>query len=350
MAALRTVSRVHGRSFLTSKEEIEQWRVDGAAALARAVELGDDPDRSLAAASLLSSHGANAAAVRVLEQTYALTDDEQERENIARKLADLHAEDVRDRAKNDLLFIESIWRDRWPFLPRTAVMLVGPGRDTLKCAGHEGSSDPAWCAGVVGESTFLERALTSGYTTGSVTYRWPVAWAVVAFFGLLVLACSRGNDAVMAPRRGQCVGVLRRGRRAHVGAPRSDVDCPQRDECEAGDGVARWQLSRRLPRLGHGHRHVERTREALRCTHRRHRSSTFSVLAVAGNTTARLDVAVSAIGFATVRVTVQYQEQALDRAHRRCERVRRHHVRQQRLLAPRPMALRSCSAPTAKSS
>jgi hypothetical protein len=136
-----------GGSFLTSKEEIEQWRVDGAAALARAVELGDDPDRSLAAASLLSSHGANAAAVRVLEQTYALTDDEQERENIARKLADLHAEDVRDRAKNDLLFIESIWRDRWPFLPRTAVMLVGPGRDTLKCAGHEGSSDPACALG-----------------------------------------------------------------------------------------------------------------------------------------------------------------------------------------------------------
>jgi hypothetical protein len=39
--------------------------------------------------------------------------------------------------------------------------------------------------------------------------------------------------------------------------------------------------------------------------------STFSVLAVAGNTTARLDVAVSAIGFATVRVTVQYQGKRL---------------------------------------
>lgn len=132
-------------SFLTSKEEVERWRVDGAAALQRAVELGDDPNRSLAAATLLSTHGERAAAVRGLEQAYALTDDEHVREGIARKLAALEADDVRDRAREDASFVEKVWRAQWPFLPRTEALLVGPGRETLRCAGQVGA-DNAPCA------------------------------------------------------------------------------------------------------------------------------------------------------------------------------------------------------------
>jgi len=134
-----------GLSYLKAPDEVERWRSDGAAALARAVELGDDPSRSLAAASLLSSHGARDAAVRTLERAYALTDDEQTRSDIARKLGDLHAEDARDRAKLDSVFIERLWRDHWPFVPRPLALLIGPSRPTLSCIGQAASHDPA-CA------------------------------------------------------------------------------------------------------------------------------------------------------------------------------------------------------------
>jgi hypothetical protein len=132
-------------SYLTSKDEIEHWRADGAAALARAVELGDDPSRSLAAASLLSEQGARDAAVKALERAYVLTDDEQTREAIARKLASLHADDVRERAKEDVGFIESKWHSRWPFVARGTALLLGPAPDALACAGPNGARDPA-CA------------------------------------------------------------------------------------------------------------------------------------------------------------------------------------------------------------
>jgi tetratricopeptide (TPR) repeat protein len=134
-----------GASFLPSREEIEQWRVDGASALARAAELGDDPGRSVAAANLLSKHGERDAAVRTLERAYSLTDDENARAGIAVKLADLHAEDVRDRAMEDADFIERKWRARWPFLPRAGALLVGPGADALSCVGQAGARNPA-CA------------------------------------------------------------------------------------------------------------------------------------------------------------------------------------------------------------
>ncbi|HEY1957165.1 MAG TPA: hypothetical protein VGH28_16215 [Polyangiaceae bacterium] len=129
-------------SYLTSKDEIDRWRVDGAKALERAVELGDNPDRSLAAANLLSEHGKREAAVRALERAYALTDDASTREIILAKLAALQADDVRDRAQEDAAFIEGHWRERWPFATRGTALLLGPGRDPLACAGARGARDP----------------------------------------------------------------------------------------------------------------------------------------------------------------------------------------------------------------
>lgn len=131
-----------GATFLTSQDEIEQWRVDGAHALERAVELGDDPDRSLAAATLLSQRGERDAAVHALERAYALTDDERERELIAHRLATLEADDVRERAIEDVSFIEGRWRARWPFVARGTSLLIGPGTDPAACVGHGAASDP----------------------------------------------------------------------------------------------------------------------------------------------------------------------------------------------------------------
>jgi hypothetical protein len=132
-------------TFLTDPKEIDDWRQAGAKALERAVELGDDPNRSIAAANLLDRHGERAAAVRALERAYALTDDERTREIISIKLAQLHADDVRDRAKEDVGFIENAWRTRWPFVSRGTALLLGPGPDPLACAGPRAASVPA-CA------------------------------------------------------------------------------------------------------------------------------------------------------------------------------------------------------------
>ncbi len=129
-------------SFLKSTDEIERWRVDGAAALQRAVELGDDPDRSIASATLLDNHGQREAAVRALERAYAMTDDPDEREKIAVKLARLHADDVRDRASRDVAFIEQRWRSRWPFAKRVTALLLGPAPDPLACVGPKGAHTP----------------------------------------------------------------------------------------------------------------------------------------------------------------------------------------------------------------
>jgi len=132
-------------SFLSAPEEIDAWRQQGAKALERAVELGDDPDRSIAAANLLDRHGERAAAVRALERAYALTDDEQTRELISVKLAQLHADDVRERTQEDVGFIEKRWRTRWPFVARGTALLLGPAPDPLACAGPKNARDSA-CA------------------------------------------------------------------------------------------------------------------------------------------------------------------------------------------------------------
>lgn len=124
-----------GATYLKSQDEIEAWRVDGAAALQRAVELGDDPDRALAAATLLSKHGERDAAVRALERAYALTDDAEVRESIARRLGSLQADDVRERAQGDVAFIERVWRERWPFVARGTALLLGPAPDPRVCVG-----------------------------------------------------------------------------------------------------------------------------------------------------------------------------------------------------------------------
>ena len=129
-------------SYLTDKSEVDRWRVEGAKALERAVELGDNPDRSLAAASLLSEHGKRDAAVHALERAYALTDDANTRQIIVERLAALHADDVRDRAQEDVAFIENRWRERWPFVSRADALLLGPGRDPLVCAGQRGAHEP----------------------------------------------------------------------------------------------------------------------------------------------------------------------------------------------------------------
>jgi hypothetical protein len=132
-------------TFLTAPAEIDAWRLRGAEALQRAVELGDDPDRSIAAATLLDQQNRRPVAIHALEQAYALADDETTRESIALKLSRLQAEDVGERMKRDFDFVDARWRSQWPFVKRGTALLFGPAPDPFLCAGPRGSRDSA-CA------------------------------------------------------------------------------------------------------------------------------------------------------------------------------------------------------------
>lgn len=121
-------------TFLKDKAEIERWRSDGAFALMRAVELGSDPDRSLAAYSILknSRDKTRKALLAHYERAYALTDDPDTRRNLLFKMKQLedapHGEEAVDIVERD-------WRAHYGFLSRSAALLVGPSRDPAACAG-----------------------------------------------------------------------------------------------------------------------------------------------------------------------------------------------------------------------
>lgn len=122
--------------FLEADDEKDRWRIDGAHAMIRAVELGADPDRAVSAATILSKRGENEAAIRSLRRAYSLTDSATEREEISRKLAKLSANAEREAAARDVQLVESRWRKDFPFLSRGEYLMVGPGPDPLRCAGR----------------------------------------------------------------------------------------------------------------------------------------------------------------------------------------------------------------------
>lgn len=129
-------------SVLTDHDEKEAWRRDGAFAIARAVELGADADRSLAASTILSNAGEKKAAIEQLQRAFAITDNAETRRQIILKLHRLQATtDAEDAVSK----VEYDWRTHFPFLSRGAALLVGPSRSPAACAGAASFDSPA-CA------------------------------------------------------------------------------------------------------------------------------------------------------------------------------------------------------------
>jgi hypothetical protein len=120
-------------SFLTDQQEIDEYRKEGAFALMRYVELGGDPDRSLSANSILKKSGGEKNARRsALRRAIALSDNPETRQNLLAHLAQL--EDT-PAGEEDVEVFEREWRRRFPFLSRSAMLLVGPGRAQQACVG-----------------------------------------------------------------------------------------------------------------------------------------------------------------------------------------------------------------------
>ncbi|MCL2776382.1 MAG: hypothetical protein FWD73_00150 [Polyangiaceae bacterium] len=86
-------------SFLKDKSEIENYRAQGAAAMARSVELGADAQHALAASAIMSKAGQAKATIAFLQRAYAISDDPDTRQKIRLKLEELHAAAESDNAR-----------------------------------------------------------------------------------------------------------------------------------------------------------------------------------------------------------------------------------------------------------
>lgn len=142
-------------SFLSSPEEANAWRRDGAEAIARAVELGGDADRALSVAGVLSRYGARDARIKHLQKTYALTDDPLLQARVMAELSMLQAtNDQEDERK-------AFERDRKkhaPYMGTTSFLAIGPYPEPARCVGIEGRSKPE-CATTFPDARLRRRLL-----------------------------------------------------------------------------------------------------------------------------------------------------------------------------------------------
>jgi hypothetical protein len=129
-------------SFLKDPKESDRWRVDGANAMLRAVELGSSSQRSLAATSILDRAGERNATIAHLERSYAMTDDPDMREQLMLRLVKLKGAADAEQA---IGVFEREWWTHYHFLTRGQTLLIGPQRSPTACAGP-GSYGRPGCA------------------------------------------------------------------------------------------------------------------------------------------------------------------------------------------------------------
>jgi hypothetical protein len=122
-----------GPGYLHDENEGAEWRKTGAEAIGRSVELGEDPDRALSAATLLARAGANDQAIRFLEFAYETTQNEE----IGRRLAGLQGKAFVEESGAAAKRITERWRQEMPFAGRGRYLMLGPVADPLRCAGAE---------------------------------------------------------------------------------------------------------------------------------------------------------------------------------------------------------------------
>jgi hypothetical protein len=127
-----------GPSFLKDRGEIEEWRREGAEAMAHAGELGADQDETLAAASMLNRAGSTREAIKYLERAYVFTEHpamHDVHEAIGKRLEALSAVSMRDASDAVAKAIEDRRAREMPALSHTEYLLLGPAIDPARCAG-----------------------------------------------------------------------------------------------------------------------------------------------------------------------------------------------------------------------
>jgi tetratricopeptide (TPR) repeat protein len=132
-------------TFLKDEKEQAAWRLDGARMLARSAEMGGDKDyagwSAISSAGILSRQGERDAAIRLIQRTLAVTEDEELRDMLQRQLATLIGETKIDAYKKRQAELIEISRHDLPFVSKTTLHILGPPFDTAYCAGGKLQAD-----------------------------------------------------------------------------------------------------------------------------------------------------------------------------------------------------------------
>ena len=106
---------------------VPAWRQRGVEALRQATLLdGVPPWLPNLAAQMLTKQGGQELALRHLEQTYAVTNDEATREQIRRKLASLRDTTIAAALEREAADLQKLVGDRYPYAPEAYSLIAGP--------------------------------------------------------------------------------------------------------------------------------------------------------------------------------------------------------------------------------
>ncbi len=133
-------------SFLADEAEISQWRLKGAYALERAVDLGATSKRAISAAGILSRAGERDATVRQLKKVLSMTDDPEEIAALDAKLDALRAGEDREIIDRSKRVVDGRHARDMPIASRSLFLLVGPMVDARYCAGPASALEQPRCA------------------------------------------------------------------------------------------------------------------------------------------------------------------------------------------------------------
>ncbi|MGZ5967168.1 MAG: hypothetical protein ACXWP4_05840, partial [Polyangiales bacterium] len=118
-----------GSQFLDEKTKAA-WRVQGAPAATRAVELGYFMDSLAISGSIfLERAGDRDLAIAQLERAYAVAPTDETRDRIAARLRRLQAQESLSRVERVQKFLVGRWRDEAPWLNEGLFVLMGPKRN-----------------------------------------------------------------------------------------------------------------------------------------------------------------------------------------------------------------------------
>jgi len=136
-------------SYLTDPEEQARWKVEGARILARASELSGSNSNigwgALGGVGLLEAAGERDAAIRFLQRTLAVTDDDELKANLTQQLNQLLGARYGELYKARQAELTKLRDDELPFVTKGMFLELGPKADPAFCAGGANAGD-ARCA------------------------------------------------------------------------------------------------------------------------------------------------------------------------------------------------------------
>ena len=139
-----------GPTAFTDPKELDDWRLAGGRALARACELvGSDeniPYHCVVAAGFLTKAGQEAASRQFLERMLQVNDNPEIRDMVSAMLQKAVGAEERDRVQARRQAFLEAWSQDLPFVSRGAFSAIGPSWNSAECASARPECATSWRA------------------------------------------------------------------------------------------------------------------------------------------------------------------------------------------------------------